>query len=184
MSDASSGRSEALKAIGDRLVLKLGQAVRTAKPSHILVAIHEVIASHADYPWITRFVVGVHWHLTTHVQRLPLLQETTRLLVQTLGQALLPARDGRIALKSIRVEPDERHAWIQMEVPRPDAPALDIGYMLAETPDGWMIRDLVVDGVSFVRSNRSSYDAAIQAGGIDNLIRAMAKEIREADVRR
>jgi ABC-type transporter MlaC component len=183
MSDASSGHTAALKAIGDTLVLEIERAVRTPKLGDVPVALHEAMAPQVDYPWITKYVVGVQWRLADDDQRLALARETRRLLMLTFASALLPVRDGKIALKSLRIEPNQKNASLQMELTRPHAPGLGIGWMLAQAPDDWMIRDLVVDGMSFLQANRRLYDAAIQAGGIDGLIRRLAEEIREAGAR-
>ena len=48
-------------------------------------------------------------------------------------------------------------------------------YKLYKPADGWKVYDLEIQGVSIIRSYRSQFDAILQSGTIDDLLRKMEK---------
>ena len=52
---------------------------------------------------------------------------------------------------------------------------VNINYALRETPDGWKIYDVRIDGVSYIQNYRSQFDAEISDRGIDAVIQASCR---------
>ena len=57
---------------------------------------------------------------------------------------------------------------------RPGQTPVSIDYSMEKIASGWKAYDVIVGGVSLVTNYRDEFNAQIQAGGVDGLIKSLA----------
>ena len=57
-----------------------------------------------------------------------------------------------------------------------NGPSVGIDYRLENTPQGWKIYDLNVEGIWLIQNYRNQFAQQIEQGGIDGLIQALNKQ--------
>ena len=69
-----------------------------------------------------------------------------------------------------RKERDPEKVTVEAEVEQPNGPLIAVQFRMQLNESGWMVYDVVVEGVSLVATHRSSFSNIIRDKGIDGLI--------------
>ena len=62
---------------------------------------------------------------------------------------------------------------MRTEVKRNNGDRVSVNYYLHKTPEGWKAWDVVIDGISYVKSYREDFGAQIEQQGIDSVIKRL-----------
>lgn len=121
-----------------------------------------------DTEVISRFVLGRYWRDASEAERrqfVALFRDYTvasyaRRFENYAGQRLevLDARDQGGTRGSIKV-------LVSTRLLRPGGEPVKVDWRVRQSPNGWRIYDVVVEGVSMVLTQRSEFSAVIQRGG-------------------
>jgi phospholipid transport system substrate-binding protein len=63
-------------------------------------------------------------------------------------------------------------------VKRASGSKVPVNFSLRKTPDGWKAWDVVIDGISYVKSFRTDFAAEIQQRGLDEVIKRLETDGR------
>ena len=179
----ASGAAAAQEA-PDALVKRVSQEVLQIVRSDPLVQagneqrIKEVIESkllpHFDFTRMTALAMGRNWRSASPEQQKRLVDEFRALLVRTYSGALSQYRNESIDYKPLRAEPNASDVTVRTQVVRQSGQPVQIDYAMEKTPEGWKAYDIIVAGVSLVTNYRDEFNAQVQSGGIDGLIKTLA----------
>ncbi len=64
---------------------------------------------------------------------------------------------------------------MRTEVKRSNGTRVPVNYSLRKTPEGWKAWDVVIEGISYVKSFRNDFGAEIDQRGLDAVIERMEK---------
>ncbi|HVS25367.1 MAG TPA: ABC transporter substrate-binding protein, partial [Gammaproteobacteria bacterium] len=67
-------------------------------------------------------------------------------------------------------------ATVRTEVTRDNGDHVPVNYSLRKSDDGWKAWDVVIEGISYVKSFREDYGAAIDQQGLDGVIERIQKK--------
>jgi len=73
----------------------------------------------------------------------------------------------------LRAAPEDKDVLVHSAVVQESGPQIPIDYRMEKEDSGWMVYDVVIDGVSLVTTYRGSFNDQIQKGGIDALIKTL-----------
>lgn len=85
----------------------------------------------------------------------------------------------RVEIQPLRGEPDERRTIVQTEVRLDDGTMAPVDYVLHKTPQCWRAYDVVIEGISYVRNYRKTFDSEIRQTSLDALIERLEKQGRQ-----
>lgn len=119
-----------------------------------------------DREYAARLVLGPHGRGADAADITLFADAMTDNLMQRYGSALL-AFDGRprIRLKSETPLPNNRGVRVSTEILRDGGDPIPVDYLLRDK-DGWKIFDVMVEGVSYVQTFRSQFDAPLRQKSI------------------
>lgn len=132
------------------------------------------ILPHFDFSMMTRFAVGKNWAQATTQQRQALTNEFRALLVRTYSASLTLHQDQTIDYRPLKLAPTDTVAVVKSAVRRPGGDPVSVDYSMEKTESGWKVYDVKIEGISLVGNHRSTFNAEIERGGIDGLIKALA----------
>jgi phospholipid transport system substrate-binding protein len=139
---------------------------------------NEVVVPNVDFIALSQSVLGVEWRRATPEQREVFEREFRSLLINTyLGSISRADYHGQsIKYLPMRSPPTGDRAEVEAEVEQPNGPLIHVQFrMYRRSGDGWKVYDVVVEGVSLVITQRSSFSSIIRDKGLDGLI-AMLEE--------
>lgn len=160
------------------------EAIRTDKQlasgdlGRIQKLVDEKILPYTDFNRMTQLAAGRGWRNATPEQRAALTTEFRQLLMRTYSGAVSQVRDHKIEVKPARAQPSPDEAVVRTELVASRGEPIQLDYRLAKTDAGWKIYDVNVAGVWLVENYRAQFAQAINANGVDGLIKQLADRNR------
>lgn len=131
-----------------------------------------------DVEYAGKQVLGkTHWNAATVEQRTKFIEVFYGFLIKTYAKGVLEFDQDRLTvLPDPSYSKDGRKALVHTQLILDGSDDVLINYALRQTPDGWKIYDVRIDGVSYIKNYRSQFDAEISARGIDAVIQRLEEE--------
>ena len=128
-----------------------------------------------DVQYAARLVLGRHWRDATPDQRQRFIEAFENSMMNNYGNALVEFRGERLKVLPTRGEPDAKFAEVRTTIHRDDGTDVPVNYVLHQTPDGWKAWDVVIQGISYIKSFRDDFGAQIDQQGLDATIDRLKK---------
>jgi phospholipid transport system substrate-binding protein len=125
---------------------------------------------HVDVQFAGQQVLGKHWRTATADQRKRFIDAFYRSMLTTYGNALLEFTADDLRIKPFRGDANAERASVDTEIKRSNGAAVAVQYSLRKTPDGWKVWDVVIEGISYVKSFREDFGLEIDQKGLDALL--------------
>lgn len=158
--------------LSDRMLKSLAdnRAALKKDPSKVFGLIDAVLLPSFDADYAGRLVMGTHYRAATPEQRKRFTQALYRSLVKTYGGAIIDFTADRVKFLPFQPSAKPDAAIVRSVITRSDGTRIPVSYSLRQTPAGWMVWDVVIEGISYVRNYRNDLGAEIGAKGIDAVI--------------
>lgn len=140
--------------------------------------VDEKILPYTDFNRMTQLAAGRGWRSATPEQRAALTTEFRQLLMRTYSGAVSQVRDHKVEIKPARAQPSPDEAVVRTELVASRGEPIQLDYRLTKTDAGWKIYDVNVAGVWLVENYRTQFTQAINAGGVDGLIKQLSDRNR------
>jgi phospholipid transport system substrate-binding protein len=177
VAEAQPGPSELVESVA-RSMLEGLDADRDAyrkDPSKVGSLVEQHLLPHFDIEYSARLVLGRHWRDATPEQRQRFADAFYRALVNNYGAALADFTSDRLKVFPSNPEPGADRATVRTEVTRDNGDKVPVSYSLRMTESGWKAWDIVIEGISYVKSFREDYGAAIDQQGLDAVIERLER---------
>ncbi len=131
---------------------------------------------HVDVPYAAQLVLGKHWREATPEQRKRFEDSLYHTLMTTYGKALIEFTADQLKVLPFRGDPSSKRAQVRTSVRTSNGTNVSVNYMLHKMDDGeWKVFDVVVEGISYVKSFREDFGAEIEQKGLESLLNRLAK---------
>jgi phospholipid transport system substrate-binding protein len=145
-------------------------------PAKINALVDRILLPHFDTDYSARLVLGRHWATATPEQRQRFIDGFYHSLLNNYGTALLDFTGDRLKVFPYKGEPGATNATVRTQVRKDDGSTVAVNYSLHHTDKGWMAWDVIIEGISYVKSFRDDFGAEIEAKGVDALIERLEKQ--------
>jgi phospholipid transport system substrate-binding protein len=174
---AQPGPSEVVESAARSMLqgLDANRAAYKKDPSKVGELVEKYLLPHFDIQYSARLVLGKHWANATPEQRERFANAFYHTLVDNYGSALAEFTSDRLKVFPTKVEPNADRASVRTEVIRDNGDKVPVSYSLRKTDDGWKAWDVVIEGISYVKSFREDFGAAIDSQGLDAVIERIEK---------
>lgn len=149
-------------------------------PAKINAMVDRILLPHFDTDYSARLVLGRHWNTATPAQRQRFVDAFYHSLLNNYGTALLEFTSDRLKVLPYRGDSAATNATVRTQVRKSDGTVVAVNYSLHRTARGWMAWDVVIEGISYVKSFRDDFSAEIEAKGVDSLIDRLEKQQKGA----
>jgi phospholipid transport system substrate-binding protein len=148
-------------------------------PAKLRALVERVLLPNFDVDHSARLVLGKHWRTATPEQRQRFIDAFYGSLMTNYGDALLEFTGDRIRVLPSTVAPEATGAVVRTEVKRSNGQKIPVNYSLRKTDQGWKAWDVVIEGISYVKSFREDFGAEIDQKGIDAVIQRLESQNRQ-----
>jgi phospholipid transport system substrate-binding protein len=152
-------------------------------PDKVLPLIDRLLSPHFDAEYTARLVLGRHWESATPDQRQQFAVAFYQRLLRTYVGAVTEWTADRFKLLPLHSDAAALQVIVHTQVTNPDGTSVPVDYRLRQTPEGWKIFDVIVEGVSYVRSYRDDIDADVSRNGVDAATARLARRDVDAYAR-
>jgi phospholipid transport system substrate-binding protein len=175
--DAQLGPSDVVESAARSMLgdLDANRATYRKDPSKVGAVVEKYLLPHFDIQYSARMVLGKHWRDATPEQRERFATAFYHTLIDNYGAALAEFTPDRLKVFPTKVEADADRATVRTEVTRNNGDQVPVNYSLHKTDDGWKAWDVVIEGISYVKSFREDFGAGIDQQGLDAVIERIEK---------
>ena len=164
-----------------RLKSSVDQVVTTAKQAKdraaLIAKAKPILENILDFQIMTRRAVGPGWREFNPAQQKEATGLFTTLILRTYTAKFTPGEYPDVIYKT-----SSSPAPGRVEIPTTaeyKGSRYDVIYRM-EDKGGWLITDVVIEGVSLVANYRSQFDAQFKQGGVDAVLNALHRSVDES----
>jgi phospholipid transport system substrate-binding protein len=144
-------------------------------PAKLNALIEKYLLPNFDTQYSARLVLGKHWRTASEDQRKRFVDAFYHSLVKNYGTALVEFTSDRMKILPAQVDAKGETATVRTEIKRSNGTRIPVNYTLRKTPDGWKAWDVVIEGISYVKSFREDFGSEIDQKGLDAVIQRIEK---------
>jgi phospholipid transport system substrate-binding protein len=141
-----------------------------ASPGKVHALVDQVLLPHFDTDYSARLVLGRHWTAASDDQRQRFIKAFYKSLLNNYGDALVDFTADKLKVFPYTGDPNAPYATVRTQVRRSDGSQVAVNYSLRHTDQGWKAWDVVIEGISYVKSFRDDFSAEIDQKGLDEVI--------------
>jgi phospholipid transport system substrate-binding protein len=153
--------------------LDANRAMYTHDPSKVEGLVANVLLPNFDIEYAARLVLGQTWRTATPEQRKRFVDAFYHSLLRNYGTALADFTADRFVILPYKGDPGDTMATVRTEVKRSSGQAVPVNFSLRKTDGVWKAWDVVIEGISYVKSFRTDFGSEIQQKGLDEVINRM-----------
>ncbi len=146
------------------------RAEYTRDPKKIETLVDRVLLPHFASDYSAQLVLGRHWAGASAEQRRRFIDGFYHSLLHTYSSALAGFTGEQLKVLPFRGDASATTATVRTQVRKSDGGTVAVNYSLRRGDQGWMAWDVVIEGISYVKSFRDDFGAEVDRNGLDALI--------------
>jgi phospholipid transport system substrate-binding protein len=139
-------------------------------PAKLDALVANVLLPNFDTEYAARLVLGQTWRTATPEQRKRFVDAFYRSLLHNYGNALVDFTADRFVILPYKGDPNDTTATVRTEVKRSSGDKVPVNFSLHKVDGVWKAWDVVIEGISYVKSFRTDFASEIQQKGLDEVI--------------
>ena len=166
------GPQELMENSAKRMLVELdkNRALYKSDPAKLDGLVGNVLLPNFDTEYAARLVLGQTWRTATPEQRKRFVDAFYHSLLRNYGAALVDFTADRFVILPYKGEAADSTATVRTEVTRRSGDKIPVNFSLRKTDGAWKAWDVVIEGISYVKSFRTDFGAEIQQKGLDEVI--------------
>jgi phospholipid transport system substrate-binding protein len=139
--------------------------------------IDEILLPRFDRKSAAKAVLSKHWKTATPQQQNDFIDAFYGAMVKRYADGLLEFDQSKVELKPFRGDESKRMVIVKTTVTLADGTKVPVDYRLVKHDSTWLILDVIIEGISYIRNYRSEMDAEIRETGLDAVIARLQREV-------
>jgi len=179
--DTKAAPPEFIQKVADQALqaVKNSKAAQEGDRQAINALIDEYVLPYVNFEKTTRLATGRHWRQASPEQRDNLVEAFKNTLIRTYSGALSKVDQlSEIKIQPFRGDPNADDVVVRSIISQRGNPDVGVDYRMENTPDGWKIYDINVEGIWLIQNYRNQFSQIINERGFDGLIDALNKQNR------
>ncbi|HME41403.1 MAG TPA: ABC transporter substrate-binding protein [Steroidobacteraceae bacterium] len=166
------GPQETVENSAKRMLVELdaNRPVYAKDPAKLDALVANVLLPNFDTEYAARLVLGQTWRTATPDQRKRFVDAFYHSLLRNYGAALVDFTADRFVILPYKGDPGDTMATVRTEVKRSSGQRVPVNFSLRKTDGMWKAWDVVIEGISYVKSFRTDFGTEIQQQGLDEVI--------------
>jgi phospholipid transport system substrate-binding protein len=166
------GPQELVENSAKRMLVELdkNRSMYKADPAKLDSLVANVLLPNFDTEYAARLVLGQTWRTATPDQRKRFVDGFYHSLLRNYGAALVDFTADRFVILPYKGEAADTMATVRTEVKRESGDKIPVNFSLRKVDGVWKAWDVVIEGISYVKSFRTDFAAEIQQKGLDEVI--------------
>ncbi len=176
---AASAMAQKSDAAASKFIQKMGDVALTSLTDKDLASkerekrVRDLLRQNFDVEAIGKFALGGHWRTITPAQRSEYLKLFEDMIVSTYAQRFGEYSGQQFKVGSTKPTTRKGDSIVNSQVIQKDGPPLNIEWRVRENAGQFKVIDVFIENVSMAITQRSDFDAVVQRGGIDGLLKTL-----------
>lgn len=152
------------------------KAELAANRASLYALIDEILLPRFDRRFAAQVVLAKHWRTASEKQRNRFIEAYYQAMVRKYADGVLDFDPDRIEVLPFRGDLSKPRTKVRTTVKLDDGSTAAVDYDLVKRDSGWLIFNVVIEGVSYVRNFRAELDAEIRSSSLDAVIARLESE--------
>lgn len=148
----------------------------TADREALHALINDILLPRFDRTYAAQLVMGRHWRSASKEQRDRFIEAFYQNLLRKYADGVLEFDQDRIDIAPYRGDPSEKRTRVQTVVTLEDGTEVPVSYSLINRESGWLLFDVTIEGISYIRNFRSELNSEIGSKGLEAVITRLESE--------
>lgn len=150
--------------------LEGNREVFRADPALLRGVVDKILLPRFDTDFAAQRVLGKYWRGANDLQRKRFIDVFYRYLVNNYATYLLDFKGDEVAVMPYKGSAGDKYPQIRTTVTLTKGDKASVDYVMRDADGQWKVMDVVVEGISYVRSYREDFGPEIAESGLDALI--------------
>lgn len=142
----------------------------TNDKSALYAAVDGILQPRLDRKLAAQLVLGKHWRNASDIQKDRFVDAFYLTLLHRYADGVLEFDPERMKIFPFRGDENDERGIVKTEVRLEDGTPVPVSYSMIKRPQGWLLYDVVIEGISYVRNFRAELDREISATDLDTVI--------------
>ena len=177
---SSLGPQELVENSAKRMLVELdaNRPTYAKDPAKLDALVANVLLPNFDTEYSARLVLGQTWRTATPDQRKRFVDAFYHSLLRNYGAALVDFTADRFVILPYKGDPNDAMATVRTEVKRSSGDKVPVNFSLRKVDGVWKAWDVVIEGISYVKSFRTDFGSEIQQKGLDEVINRLETDAK------
>jgi len=170
--------NDIVQSAADELAVELDgrkEELAANKPE-LYALIDKILLPRFDRRYAAQLVLGRYWRTASAEQRDKFIDVFYKSLLRKYADGVLEFRQDRVEILPYRGDESKDRTTVKSIVQLDDGTKVPVNYGLVHRDTGWLLFDVTIEGISYVRNFRTEMNAEIQAKSLDAVIARLASE--------
>jgi phospholipid transport system substrate-binding protein len=149
-------------------------------PTGLYQLVEQTLLPNFDTPYAAQLVLGQHWRNASPEQRDRFVKAFYQSLLYTYGDAMVDFTGDRLKVIPTKVSETDTKATVRTEIKRSNGTKVPVSYSMRKVDGAWKAWDVVIEGISYVKSYREDYGAEVAQKGLDAVIARLEAKAQSA----
>ncbi|MGB5512028.1 MAG: ABC transporter substrate-binding protein [Woeseiaceae bacterium] len=138
--------------------------------------IDSILLPRFDRDFAAQIVLAKYWRTASAEQKNRFIEGFYQSLMRRYADGVLEFDPSKITILPFRGDATKNRTKVRSTVVLDDGSKVAVDYDLVKRESGWLVFNVVVEGVSYVRNYRAELDSEITASSLDAVIERLEKE--------
>lgn len=147
-----------------------------ADKSALYSTIDEILLPRFDRVYSAQLVLGKHWRSASNEQRQRFIDAFYGSLLRRYAEGVLEYDQDMVQILPFRGDASKSRTMVRSFVLLDDGSKVPVNYGLVKREDGWLLFDVTIEGVSYIRNYRAEIDSEIRGTSLEAVIERLESE--------
>ena len=138
--------------------------------------VDSVLLPRFDSRFAAQVVLAKHWRTATEDQQTRFIEAFYRALLRKYSDGILEFDPDMVKVLPYRGDDTKKRTKVRSTVTLEDGSKVAVDYDLVKRKSGWLVFNVVIEGVSYVRNFRAELDSEIRSSSLDAVIARLESE--------
>ena len=148
----------------------------SANRQELYEIIDGILMPRFDRRFAAQVVLAKHWRTADEEQQARFIEAFYRALLRKYADGILEFDPDMITVLPYRGDATKKRTRVRSTVALDDGSKVAVDYELVKRKAGWLVFNVVIEGVSYVRNFRAELDSEIRASSLDAVIQRLEDE--------
>ena len=138
--------------------------------------IDEILLPRFDRKFSAQAVLAKHWRDASESQRERFIEAFYQALLRRYADGLLQFESDKVKVLPFRGDASKSRTKVRSTVQLENGSKVAVDYDLVKRESGWLLFNVAIEGISYVRNFRAEIDSEIRSSSLDAVIQRLERE--------
>lgn len=142
----------------------------TADRAELRNLIDNILLPRFDRKYAAQLVLGRHWRSADAEQRDRFIEAFYDAMLRKYADGVLEFEQDRVEILAFRGDATKQRTMVRTIVRLSDGTRVPVNYGLVMRDSGWLMFDVTIEGISYIRNFRAELDSEIRSSSLEEVI--------------